>query len=321
MTNVRRSGGGSSAAVAVAIAAVLWGTTGIGATYAAPLGAAPFGTVAIGAAAMGIGGLALGLGNLRRIPAVFRTQGATRLVIAGAVAISVFALCFYGSMGLAGVAIGTIITICSAPIFAGLFELTIDRVRLTGRWYLASLLAIGGGVLLIIGRRSGGDWMGADPSMLPWGVLVGLGGGFTFALYAWLLGRLIKPSAGRPEGIDRTLGVAAILGTAAVPLLILMIITGGPVLLQPGVWVPLLYLGLIPMAIGHALFGWALAKLSASTVTLYTLLEPAVATLLAVWLVGERLSPGGWLGLGLVLVGLVVLSLPRRRFAARGERA
>ncbi len=306
MTNVHRTGGSRPATVAVAIAAVLWGTTGLGATYAAPLG-----TVAIGAAAMGLGGLALGLMNIRRIPAVFRAKGATRLVLAGALAISVFSLCFYGSMGLAGVAIGTIVTICSAPIFAALFELTIDRTPLTTRWYIASTLAIGGGVLLVTGRQSGGGWMGADPAMLPWGVLVGLGGGFSFALYAWLLGRLIKPSAGRPEGIDRTVGVAAILGTAAVPLLILMAITGGPLLIEPSVWLPLLYLGLIPMAIGHALFGWSLAKLSASTVTLYTLLEPAVATLLAVWLVGERLGAGGWLGLGLVLVGLVVLSLPR----------
>ena len=71
--------------------------------------------------------------------------------------------------------------------------------------------------------------------------------------------------------------------------------------------VPLVEVG--AAAIGHALFGWSLAALSASTVTLYTLLEPAVATVLAVWILGERLTAGGWAGLSLVLLGLVVLSV------------
>lgn len=296
------------ATIAVLVTSVLWGTTGFGASFAAPLGA-----VTIGAAAMGIGGAVLAACNWRKLPAVFRAPGATRLVLSGAVAICVFTLCFYGAMGLAGVALGTIVTICSSPIFAGLLELFIDRQPLSGRWYVAAALAIAGGVLLVTGRGAGGGWMGADPSQLPAGVAVGLVAGAAYAVYAWLLGTLIKPTPRRPDGLDRSATVAAILAVAAIPLLGFMAASGGAQLLDPAVWPALLYLGIVPMAIGHALFGWSLAALSASTVTLYTLLEPAVATLLAVFIIGERLTAAGWLGLLLVLLGVAVLGVTWRR--------
>lgn len=312
-TAATRSTARAQATIAVLVTAVLWGTTGFGASFAAPLSA-----VTTGAAAMGIGGALLALGNARKLAGIFRAPGATPLVLAGAAAICVFTLCFYASMGLAGVALGTIVTICSSPIFAGLLELFIDRQRLGGSWYVAALLAIVGGVLLVTGRGEGGGWMGADPAQLPLGVAVGLLAGVAYAVYAWLLGRLIKATPKRPAGLDRTAGVAAILGVAAPPLLGFMAVSGGAQLLDPAVWPPLLYLGIVPMAIGHALFGWSLAALSASTVTLYTLLEPAVATLLAVLVIGERLTAGGWLGLALVLLGIAVLSVNwRRRSAAK----
>lgn len=303
-TDVHGRSGRASATAAVLVTSVLWGTTGFGASFAAPLSA-----VTTGSAAMGIGGAALAVFNWRRISPVFRAPGATPLVLAAAASIVVFTLCFYASMGLAGVALGTIVTICSSPIFAGILELIVDRTPLRRSWYLAALLSIVGGVLLVTGRGVGGGWMGADLSQQPLGVTVGLIAGLAYAVYAWLLGRIIKPTAQRPAGLDRSAAVAAVLGVAAAPLLVYMVWSGGTLLLDVAVWVPLLYLGLIPMAVGHALFGWSLGPLSASTVTLYTLLEPAVATLLAVWVLGERLTAGGWTGLALVLVGLVVLSV------------
>lgn len=303
-SDVSGHSGRTSATVAVLITAVLWGTTGFGASFAAPLNA-----VTTGAAAMGIGGAVLAAVYWRRLSSVFRAPGTVPLVAAGAAAITVFTLCFYASMGLAGVALGTIVTICSSPIFAGLLELLVDRTPLPRSWYVAALLSIVGGVLLVTGRGEGGGWMGADPSLQPLGIAVGLAAGLAYAVYAWLLGRVIKPTERRPEGLDRTGAVAAILGVAALPLLGFMAVSGGSLLLDPSVWPPLLYLGIVPMAIGHALFGWSLAALSASTVTLYTLLEPAVATVLAVWILGERLTAGGWAGLSLVLLGLVVLSV------------
>jgi drug/metabolite transporter, DME family len=65
------------------------------------------------------------------------------------------------------------------------------------------------------------------------------------------------------------------------------------------------------MFTGYLLFGWALARVSASTATTLSLLEPAVATILAVTVVGERLPASGWAGLGFIAGCLIVLTVPR----------
>jgi DME family drug/metabolite transporter len=61
------------------------------------------------------------------------------------------------------------------------------------------------------------------------------------------------------------------------------------------------------------LFGRGLAAVPASTATTLSLLEPAVAAVIAVLVLHERLSPLGWAGTGVLLAGLVVLTAPSRR--------
>lgn len=61
------------------------------------------------------------------------------------------------------------------------------------------------------------------------------------------------------------------------------------------------------MFLGYVLLGVGLARVPASTATTITLLEPAVAALLAVAVLGERLTVLSWAGLALLAVVLVVL--------------
>src|SRR5262249_4799236 len=82
----------------------------------------------------------------------------------------------------------------------------------------------------------------------------------------------------------------------------------------------------VPMFTGYLLFGWALARVPVSTATTLSLLEPAVATVLAVMVVGERLPAVGWAGLILIAGCLAVSatqpsgSEPERRSEqARGQ--
>jgi DME family drug/metabolite transporter len=67
------------------------------------------------------------------------------------------------------------------------------------------------------------------------------------------------------------------------------------------------------MFLAYVLFALALRALRSSTVTVVTLLEPLVATVLAVAIVGERLETVGWVGIGLILVGVTVLSTARHQ--------
>ena len=66
------------------------------------------------------------------------------------------------------------------------------------------------------------------------------------------------------------------------------------------------------MFLGYILFGRGLATVAASTATTVSLLELAVAALIAVTVLGEHLPPIGWLGLGLLFASLVITATTTR---------
>jgi DME family drug/metabolite transporter len=106
--------------------------------------------------------------------------------------------------------------------------------------------------------------------------------------------------------------MGAMFGMGALILLPVLLVTGAP-LLQSGLSVAIAaYLSVGPTLLGYVLFGIGLRTVRSSTATTITLLEPVVATLLAVLIVGERLAPLGWTGLVLVFAGLAVLVSARR---------
>ncbi len=65
-----------------------------------------------------------------------------------------------------------------------------------------------------------------------------------------------------------------------------------------------------PMVMSYLLYTWAMRSLKSSAVLLISLVEPAVATLLAVWIVEERFDLQG--GLGIALIALAVILAGRR---------
>jgi DME family drug/metabolite transporter len=69
------------------------------------------------------------------------------------------------------------------------------------------------------------------------------------------------------------------------------------------------------MFLAYLLFGYGLRTIRSSSATTLTLLEPVVATLLAVAVVGERPGPVAWTGLALIVLGITVLVAARRRAA------
>ena len=67
-----------------------------------------------------------------------------------------------------------------------------------------------------------------------------------------------------------------------------------------------LYLAVIPMFAGYLLFGFSLKLIDASRATLITVIEPLVATVLAVLIVGENFKLIGWFGMALVSLCLAL---------------
>lgn len=137
-SQARPAGGPAVAVLAVLVTSILWGTTGTVAAYAPNLS-----SLAVGAAALGLSGLllaAVALTQLKQEAALLR--GEKRLVILGAVAIMIYPLAFYTSMSMAGISIGSVVSLASAPIFSGLVEWGLEKRQLSFRWFIATALVL-----------------------------------------------------------------------------------------------------------------------------------------------------------------------------------
>lgn len=73
-----------------------------------------------------------------------------------------------------------------------------------------------------------------------------------------------------------------------------------------------LHLGLVTVGVGYTLFWAGLHSVPVAMAATLTLAEPLTAGTLGVLVLGERLSMAAGLGIGLILAGLVALSVSRR---------
>jgi DME family drug/metabolite transporter len=299
--------------VALLLACTFWGTTGMAASFIPGIN-----PIAIGASTMGIGGLILGLTALPGVWETWKNIGAIPLVILGALGLAVYSTVFYIGMSWAGVALGNVIALGSAPLFAGLIEWIVDKQRPNGRWLIATAITVAGGVMLVSGRNFGEDGGGVDrdSSMIVLGIALALVAGFAYALYTYMANKLMKPHADRPQGIGHRPVISTIQLVSAVPLIIILItlVIANPAQFQnQPLAIPVMaYLVLFPTAVGHLLLAVGLGAMPASRAAVYTLFEPVVAVMFAVVVVGEVISPIGWIGLVVVLAGLLFLTTESR---------
>lgn len=275
----------------VLAAAVLWGTTGT-AQGLAPAGAQP---EAVGAARLAVGGLGLlALAGAQgvRLPDARWPWRATALAAASMAA---YQLCFFSAVARAGVAIGTAVAIGSAPILAGALGWLARGERPGRRWLVATLLAIGGGSLLVAATR------GVDAKVDGFGLALAVGAGAAYATYTVASKRLL-------ENTPPDLAMAAVFCLAALLLLPLLLRADLTWLAQPRGMAVALHLGLVATTAAYALFARGLALLPVATAVTLSLAEPLTAATLGIVVLGERLTPPAALGAALVLCGLAILS-------------
>ena len=290
------------AVAAVLAAAVLFGTTGT-AQALGPDGTTPLG---VGAARLAVGGLAL----LAVLPLVGgSTRVATGLwrtpvgLLAG-VCTALYQVSFFAAVDRAGVALGTLVTIGSGPVFAGLLGAVLLRERVEASWLVATGTCVGGLSLLSLAGGQGGA---AGPT----GLLLALASGAAYAAYTVASKQCMR--AGR-QPADVMASAFALGGLLLLPLLATEPLTW---LATPGGWVLACYLGLVTTTGAYLLFGRGLAVLAAGPVTTLVLAEPLVATALGVGVLDERLPVLGAVGAGLVVAGLALQGVvsTRRRAA------
>ncbi len=286
----------------IAGAAVLWGTAGfVGRVLNAGVNAQPI-TVAFTRLLFSVPILwilAFFRGRRGFLP-LTRSNGVA--VVISAMAVAAYQLLYFNAVARAGVMAATVLSLCSAPVFAGLLALVFLGESLPWKWWLALVFAVGGTALMV---GSGGSLIGASPSsqvVALRGYLMALTAGFCYASYTVAGKEVIR--ANNPIS-----AMSTIFGLAT--LLLLPVAAGSSFgwMLAPGAFFLVLYIGGIATGVAYALFSTGLRAVPVRIATLYTLLEPLTASLLAVAFLSEGLSPPKILGGVILLAGLLILEI------------
>lgn len=238
--------------------------------------------------------LALNLWQYRRSPSPL-TLGVSGWLwaVVAAVGMAGYNLAFFAGLKLTGIAVGTAVAIGSGPIWAGLIEAVLSRRAPVAVWWLGTLLSVGGGALMVLENTDG-------YVISPLGICLCLASGLAYSSYIlvnqWLV--LRHP----PNGIAfRVFTLAACLALPCAWVL------SGPFAAGAPGWAVVGYLGLAPTGISYLLYGYALRHISGATGVTLALAEPVAAFLLAVFVVHQASSAAAWIGLCLVLAGLLLV--------------
>jgi drug/metabolite transporter, DME family len=281
-------------------AGLLWGTGGLTGTL---LGrAAGLSSLSVAAYRLTAGGaliIAFLAVTRQRRPA--GRAAWTRIVIIGLLA-AMFQSCYFTAVSLSSVSLATLVTIGSAPVIVQVASRLLHRPG-AGRPATTGLALAG--LALLAGLPSGGIRESAVLASAALAVLAASG----FAALTLLGG---APVAGLDElpavGFGFLLGgcvllpVAALAGSAG--------FTPSPAAIGL-----LIALGTGPTAAAYTLYFRGLRTASAGTAALLSLIEPLTATILAVLLLGNRLSITGIAGAALLAAAVVLAALadPRKK--------
>lgn len=273
----------------VLLAAMLWGTAGTAQTFM-PQTIHP---LVVGASRLTIGGFSLLIVlivmrkiNIRNWP--------WKATIYAALSMAAFQYFFFTSIRLTGVAIGTVVAIGSAPAFSGLVEWVVLKRRPSKVWLAATGLAIIGCLLLFSNK--------VEAVVNSLGILMSLGAGLMFAFYALYNKDVLESTEAIPA-------VAVIFSMSAIFLMPFLFVFETAGMMTTNGMLTVLYLGFATTSIAYVLFAAGLKMIPSSSAVTLSLAEPLTAAMLGVLVVGERLTLPSWIGVFLLLGGILVLTL------------
>jgi DME family drug/metabolite transporter len=214
---------------------------------------------------------------------------------------------YFASVGSAGVAVATAVTLGAAPILVALGARLWMAERLGRGGAVAITSAVLGLVLLVFGSEPAAGSGARQP-------LVGIGLALLSAV-AYAASTLLSRGMGTDEVGKDPIGNALISFTAGALCLLPLAPTSG-LLPEHGdtatVVALLAYLGLIPSALAYGLFFAGLRVVTATAASVIALIEPLTAAAIAVWLLGEKVTVPAVLGGATLFAAVVALSISER---------
>ena len=280
------------------LAAMSWGAIGP-VMVLLPAGTSP---MVVAASRIGLGAVGfLPMAARRRVEVrALARPGARCWLAVGIVANVVMHGTFMLGLAWAGVAVGAMVHMGLCPVFTALADRMVTGARLTRRWLVSTVLAVGGCVALVLG-----DGAAAGPHLLL-GVVAAAVSSLGYSLFTVCSARLIR------QGHCSTSVMGVVFsGTAVCLFPLLLVFPVGWMLTARGCAV-VTFLGLVATSGAYCLYGYGLRHTPSSAAAVLVLAEPATAALLAVAVLGEHLGWLGGAGLAVVFAALVMTAAPRR---------
>lgn len=271
------------------LAGICFGTTGT-AQALGPKGVSP---LAVGSGRLLVGALLLYLFHRSATASVAKISG--RDLWLSALGVVLYQITFFSAVKSTGVAIGTVTALGSAPALTGIVAYLINKEKPTKRWFLATVITTIGIIVLSTSKGL------SDFNFR--GFLLAIGAGASYSIFAVASKRALTHGVTITDAMFRIFGLGAILSAP------LLFIGDMHWLATPRGLMMVFWLGLIPTAVAYIAYAYGLAKVRASTASTLILAEPATATLLASIVLGEAINLRGWIGIVVVIIGLIYLSL------------
>lgn len=240
-------------------------------------------------------------------PALARARGEMRRMAPRSLAligVSGVLLGLHFSAWIASVQLTTVaaaaVLVTTTPLWVGAAGLLGIGARPTTR----TLAAIGVGVVGAVLIGLSGEGSGPVPPNAALGNALALGASVLIAAYT-IVGSSVR------EGASFLAYFAPVNAVAAVTAGVVCASSGASLAMSPEAFAWCAVMAVGPGLVGHGSFALALGYLSAATLSLLTLAEPVIATLLALALFGE--TPGALAVAGIVCVIVSIAVVVRRR--------
>lgn len=303
----------------VTFAATSWGTAGAAASLLHT--SSGLGAVALtfwrsaGGVLLLLGVQAVRAGRPARAPrartAEPRRRAVSRILVTG-VGLTVFQTAYFGAVQTTGLAVATVVTLGAGPVL----------IALGARFSMAEHLGRGG-VLAIAGALTGLAVLvlggGGDGTVRPLGVVFALCSAAGYAcmtLYTRWTGR--RGEAGDP--FTTSLWSFGICAVATLPVAVTQGLLPKAEGLGHTLWL-MVYMASVPTALAYGLYFAGATVVRAATVSVISLIEPVAAAVIAVLVLGERLTAGTVLGTLVLLGAVAALGLEEARLATADRRA
>lgn len=279
---------------AVLGSALCFGTTGT----TQQLGLSEISPVAVGAARLLCGSLFLFLfAHLQRGHRGNVRMSRRDLLICG-FGVASYQLTFFSAVDITGIAISTVTALGSVPTFSAIVAYLVMGEKPSKSWYLGTSITILG--IVLVGTANGIE------EFKPLGILLAAIAGLGFAVFSVVSRRSLT------LGVQDIWLTASSFGVAALFTLPFLFVQNPEWMFTTPGALSVLWLGLVPTAIGYFLFTSGLKRLDSSTAATVVLAEPATATILAAVVIGESLVLQSYIGIAIVAAGILFISRSKK---------